>query len=340
MIVVEMEAKVRRRAVLAALGSAVVLLVLNYLGSQGFQGMKLTEAGYVIATYLFVAGSAYRLVQWGHRPGARMYLRGALRRLMFDKTGAKAGAQTLGANLAAQRFILKRGSRRWLAHMAISWGCMLSFLLTFPLVLGWLKFKFVEPMSYTVYVMGFPTISFKLGGLLAELFFNGLNLSATLMIIGLILAYANRALARRNYPEARAEWDMAPLHALMLVGLTGLAITVDYKFFGGRTYLFWAIAHQLTVVGLLVWFPFSKLFHFEIRPVAVVVQAYHQSEAARLQRCVACERAYAPAQQVADLTAELDVTLLDHCPDCKRRIRARRYLTKEVMEICTQVSTR
>ncbi|MFZ5814503.1 MAG: hypothetical protein ACOY93_04295 [Bacillota bacterium] len=343
----EMEADVRRRALLWAAGSLILLLLIHGLGSGGFH-IKLTELGYVIGTYLFVAGSAYRIVQWAARPGARMYLRGFLGRLKQRRAARRAGA-TLLHNLAAQRFIYRRSALRWLAHFAISWGCLLSFALTFPLVLGWLQFRFVEPMHYQVVAMGIPTITFPLKSPVAALLFNGLNLSALLMVTGLVLAYIGRIRRRRDFPEGRPDWDLMPLHLLMAVGLTGLAITVDYKFFDGRSYPIWAVTHQIAVVLMLVWFPFSKLFHFLIRPLALAVETYHTAEAERAQQtCRMCHRPYAPERQVSDLSELLgeegfsqpvvgdfgrpipDREMIQYCPDCKRQIRARRYLHMEV----------
>lgn len=343
----EMEARVRQRALLWALASILILLAVHYLGSKGFRGVKLTEGGYLLGTYLFVAGSVYRLVQWGSRPGARMYLRGMWPRLR-QRRAAKKAAATVATNLVGQQFIWYRGASRWLAHFLISWGCLISFALTFPLVLGWLKFVLVDPRHYQVVVAGVPTITFPIKSLAATFLFNGLNFSALLMCSGLVLAYLNRLSKKRNFPEARPDWDMAPLHVLMFVGLTGLAITVDYKFFDGKTYVIWAIVHQLAVVLLLVWLPFSKLFHFLMRPLAVAVEVYHLAEGEAKKPCRMCQKEFAPAQQVADLSGALgeqgislpvmgpgglplpDREMVDYCPDCKRLIRARRYLHLEV----------
>ncbi|MFZ5828316.1 MAG: hypothetical protein ACOY94_28760 [Bacillota bacterium] len=328
----ELEAQVWRRATRWALGAVLVLLVLHAVGSKGFQGLKLTELGYVIGTYLFVAGVTFRLVQWSSRPGARMYLRDFRARLR-ERRAARRAAVTVVDNLAAQRFIFRRSAFRWITHLAISWGCMLSFALTFPLVLGWLKFTFVEPMHYQLVAFGIPTFVFPLKSPVATLLFNGLNLSALLMVAGLALAYLGRIRRRRDFPEGRPDWDLMPLHMLLIVGLTGLAISVDYKWFDGRSYVFWAVTHQIAVVLMLVWFPFSKLFHFLMRPMAVAVETYHEAEAARTkQPCRSCRRPFAPERQVADLTAMLgdEGEMLDHCPDCKRQTRARRYLHREV----------
>lgn len=343
----EMEATVQRRALLWALGSLAALLAIHGIGSGGFH-VKLTELGYVIGTYLFVAGSTFRIVQWASRPGARMYLKGFVGRLKERQAARKVGG-VLVQNLAAQRFIYRRSAFRWVTHLAISWGCLLSFALTFPLVLGWLQFRFVEPMHYQVIALGIPTITFPLGSPVAALAFNGLNLSALLLIIGLTLAYVGRIRRRREFPEGRPDWDLMPLHMLMLVGLTGLAITLDYKLLHGKTYLIWAVTHQVAVVVMLVWIPFSKLFHFLFRPLAVAIETYHTAEEQRAkQPCRMCQRPFASERQVSDLARVLgdegfsqpvvgefgrpipDREMIEYCPDCKRQIRARRYLHMEV----------
>ncbi len=343
----------RRRGLTWAAVAIVVLVLLTFLGSHGFRNLKLTEAGYILSTYLFVAGCAYRLGVWSYKPGVRMYLRGTLKRLLFARwDGARPWRTAVGTaidNLGAQRFIWKRGPLRWAAHFAISWGCLLSFALTIPLVLGMVKFRLAGPQTYQVVALGIPLMKFPIHSFTATLLFNGLNLSALLMVVGLVLAYINRLRMRAELPQSRPHWDMAPLHMLMVVGLTGLLITVDYKLFAGYSYPVWAIAHQIAVVVLLVWLPWSKLFHVLMRPLAISVKVYQQAECAReMATCKLCNRPFASQQQVDDLKQALgeqgisltvmdepgqaipDRQMVDYCLDCKRLIRARRYVNLEV----------
>ena len=45
--------------------------------------------------------------------------------------------------VAANRFIFRRGALRGAAHWAIMWGCLLAAAITFPLVWGWVHFETV-----------------------------------------------------------------------------------------------------------------------------------------------------------------------------------------------------
>jgi hypothetical protein len=41
-------------------------------------------------------------------------------------------------------------------HFLIRWGCVISALITFPLVFGWVHFKLEGELGYRAYVFGFP----------------------------------------------------------------------------------------------------------------------------------------------------------------------------------------
>lgn len=58
--------------------------------------------------------------------------------------------------MSLQKFIFRRGLSRWLMHQLIMWGCIISALITFPLVFGWVHFELEGDRGYRAYVFGFP----------------------------------------------------------------------------------------------------------------------------------------------------------------------------------------
>lgn len=48
----------------------------------------------------------------------------------------------------AQRFMFRRGFSPWLMRQLIMWGCVISALITFPLVFGWVHFELEGDLGY------------------------------------------------------------------------------------------------------------------------------------------------------------------------------------------------
>ncbi|HYF90788.1 MAG TPA: hypothetical protein VD969_00940 [Symbiobacteriaceae bacterium] len=324
------------------------LLVAVYLGSQQFLELDKSLLGYLVGTFCFIGGSTYRLAQFLGRPQAAMYFKGALtylfdkdvRRSVKRRRSAMTAAKGLVTNVVAQDFIWRRGWFRWLLHFNIAWGCLLSFAITFPLVFGWFRFKLVSADEYQIMIFGLPTVVFPIESLFGRLIYHALDFSAVMVVFGVILAYYKRFKAERFMIGGRSTWDLLPLHLLILVSLTGLLLTVSSAFLRGAGYTVITLTHQVLVIALLAYTPFSKLFHFLFRPLAVAVMVYHEASGEQ-QHCRKCGEAYAPAKQVADLkqvlgeksfsqpileAPVLDAEALDLCPSCKRDYRARRYI--------------
>jgi hypothetical protein len=334
--------------------SLALLFTAIFLGSRGFRDLDKSLLGYLVGTACFIGGSAYRLSFFLGRPQARMYVKGAwryltdksVRRAVRRRRSALTAAKGLVANIAAQNFIWRRGWFRWLLHFNIAWGCLLSFAITFPLVFGWLRFNLTGPRldQYDLMVMGLRMATFPIESVTGWLIYHGLDFTAVMVLAGVGLAYFKRYRKEREFPEARSEWDLLPLHLLLAVAATGLMLTVSSGLLHGSGYTVITLTHQVLVIVTLAYIPFSKLFHFLIRPLGVAVMIYHEA-GAEPQRCRSCGQAYAPAKQVADLKEVLgakgysqpimdahlipipDAALLDLCPACKREYRVRRYLT-------------
>lgn len=329
----------------------VLLFLAVYLGSQQFHELDKSLLGYLVGTACFIGGSTYRLAQFLGRPQAAMYFRGALKYL-FDKDvrrtvkrrrSALTAAKGLVTNVVAQDFIWRRGWFRWLLHFNIAWGCLLSFAITFPLVFGWFRFKLVSADEYQVMILGVPTVTFPIESLVGWLIYHALDFTAVMVVVGVGLAYYKRFKSERFMVDGRSMWDLLPLHLLILVSLTGLMLTVSSAFLHGAGYTVITLTHQVLVIILLTYIPFSKLFHFLFRPLAVAVMVYHEA-AGEKQHCRNCSEPFAPARQIADLKELLgekgfsqplleahlrpvpDAEMLDLCPSCKRDYRARRYV--------------
>ena len=63
---------------------------------------------------------------------------------------------------------------------------VLATLITFPLTFGWLAFfsDTATGPGYTIYVLGFPTVSFDALSFLGWVVFHGLDIAAVLVLAG------------------------------------------------------------------------------------------------------------------------------------------------------------
>ena len=253
------------------------------------------------------------------------------------------GTGTLGyalaRNFVAQEFIRRRGGFRWVMHLCLSGGCTLAFAITFPLVFGWIHFEsFADNAEmYRVLALGVPVDSFSVHSFKALLMFNALNIAAVLVLVGLVMA----AIRRLTDPGERATQtfleDILPLLLILAVTATGLALTVSYKFLGGRGHGIWAVVHMASVVALLLYIPFGKLFHIFQRTCSLAVSRYKKVGATGPRaHCRACGEDFASLMHVEDLKVVLDqlgfdyrfatprgrVHYQDICPACRRRLLA------------------
>ncbi|HWI61145.1 MAG TPA: hypothetical protein VNT75_04890, partial [Symbiobacteriaceae bacterium] len=285
-----------------------LLFLAIYVGSQQFHHLDKSLLGYIIGTACFIGGSTYRLAQFLGRPQAAMYFRGALKYL-FDKDlrravkrrrSAATAAKGLVTNVVLQDFIWRRGWFRWLLHFNIAWGCLLSFAITFPLVFGWFRFQLISADEYQVMIFGVPTITFPIESALGWTIYHALDFTAVMVVLGVVLAYFKRFKTERFMVDGRSLWDLLPLHLLILVSITGLLLTVSSAFLRGAGYTVITLTHQVLVIVMLAYVPFSKLFHFLFRPLAVAVMVYHEASAEK-QKCRTCGEEFAPAQQIADI---------------------------------------
>jgi nitrate reductase gamma subunit len=257
------------------------------------------------------------------------------------KRNTKSIAKTVVDNIILQKFIFSRGLYRGIQHIMISWGCIISFGVTFGLTFGWFRFDLIDPETYQIVMFNIPTITMAAHGFFAELVYNALNIGAIMVMIGVCMALYRRLTNYDVKVTQRFEFDILPLIILLAVTATGLFLTTSYVFLEGWMHPYMSLTHQVTVVIMLMYFPFGKLFHVPIRPLATAVpMSYQETLKVDTKSCKSCAQPYSNDDQIADVQAILkaqsfdlqlaDGTYLsDYCPACRRRMRAMKQMNME-----------
>jgi len=328
----------QRRALLTGLFFTSVLGALIVIGSRRLSHFDAALVAYTFATLFATFGVTYRYSMWLQRPPTRMYWRRGWQ--VFTRPRLFAAnllelTRRLTREVAANRFIFRRGRFRGLAHLCIMWGCLLAAAITFPLVWGWIHFETVPGAlgTYRAYLFGVPTSSFPLGSAVAFIIFHGLVWSSLLVLGGVIIAFRRRMVDHGAAAMQQFGEDILPLLMLGAISITGLLLTVSYEWMEGYAYDFLAILHAITVIVTLLWLPFGKLFHVFQRPAQVGVALYKEAEQrAEQAKCRRCGNAFAPAATIRDLaTVERELGFryeLDGagghyqqiCPRCRRAL--------------------
>jgi hypothetical protein len=330
-----------RNAIRAGVLAAFTVLLLIVAGSRQLKDFDWTLTTYAVGTMFAAFAIAYRYAVWAQRPPTLMYLKRGWqvftrRRARVPRNGAKLGRLLLD-NFILQTFITGRSRKRWIMHACLSWGGMLAFALTFPLVFGWIHF---EPApdnaeTYRVFALGFQIEQFGVRSLTGFLHFNLLNFSAVLMLVGLALSVSLRASDKGELATQTFADDVLPLLLLFTVSSTGLMLTVSSHFMAGAGFQFIGMAHAASVIGLLLYLPFGKLFHIVQRPLSLGVSFYREAgREGKRAHCLRCGQDYASHMHVADLklvldqlgfnyrfaTPEGEIHFQDICPPCRRRL--------------------
>lgn len=331
-------------AVLAAAG----LVTLIYLGSRGLKDFDSALIGYAVATVFAVAAIAYRYVRWITRPPTWRYFKaGWLNFLSWRNFRRYTNLIPVAwwHDILGQTFIRKRSPQRWLMHMAIFWGVVLSCLITFPLTFGWIRFTLIPPDHYQLWFFGLPVLHFPIRAGTGFALFHALDFTALLLIIGLAIALWRRATDVGLLTTQRFGFDLVPLVLLFAIAVTGLALTASSLWWEGRFYWFISLTHQVAVVGWLLSIPFGKFFHIVERPASIGVTLYqtvnqdieHYGAQPQTARCKRCGRELPSQQFIEDLKATLHDLgqtydlgddrgwLQEYCPTCKRGLRGQAY---------------
>jgi NNP family nitrate/nitrite transporter-like MFS transporter len=310
-----------------------------FFGSSHLRHFDWALFPYALATIFSAAAITYRCTLWLQRPPTKRYWQQGWR--LFWQGGVIHNSivltRLLVDNFAAQRFIARRSRQRWLMHLCLSWGSLLAFAVTFPLVFGWVHFETsaADLHMYQLFVFGVKLQEFSVDSVQALLFFNALNLSAVLVLVGIALALHRRL----TEPEALAlqqfSQDLFPLLLLFAVAVTGLGLTINARWLHGHGFGFLALTHAAAVSALLLYLPFGKLFHIFQRPAHLSVGLYKQAaQAGPPAQCVRCHQAFASQMQVEDLKRVLSELEFDYrcngpvmhyqhvCPPCRRKLLA------------------
>lgn len=330
----------------AALGAAIlatILLIASIvIGSRNLANFDAALVAYLFGCIFACFGVTYRYSVWLQRPPTRRYFVRTWQ-LLFSRQGLANLTELtkrFGVDFVGQRFIRRRGTARGIGHMLMAGGCMMAFAVTFPLVFGWINFG-LKPNgidTYEMYVFGFKVMEFPLHTVFAEVLFNALNWSAILVIAGVMLFMRRRLTQAGQIAIQTFENDWLPLLILLAISVTGLGITLDYRYMGGQAHQFMAITHAITVILFLLWLPFGKFYHIVQRPAQLGVAMYQREGREGPQAvCPHTGQAFTSKMHVDDLklvTKELgfDYTLadgtshLDLSPQGKRAALAKAHL--------------
>jgi hypothetical protein len=317
-----------------------LLALLILVGSRNLDHFDAALVAYTFATLFATFGIAYRYAMWLQRPPTRMYWRRGwqtfLRPRHFGRHVVHLGRRFF-VEFLANRFIFRRGVRRWAAHWLIMWGCLIAASITFPLVWGWIHFE-TSPEDlniYRAYLFGYPVSDFHVESFFAFIIFHGLVWSSLLVIGGVMLAFRRRMIDHGAVATQQFAEDILPLLLLFAISVTGLMLTASYTWMRGYAYDFLAILHAITVIVTLLWLPFGKFFHLFQRPAQLGVSFYKDvGKQMEQARCGRCGSEFASAMWVRDLaTVEKQLGFsyevigrrgVEHyqqiCPRCRRAL--------------------
>lgn len=335
-------------AALLAVLAAGSLILLIFIGSRGLADFDAALIGYAVATVFAAAAIVYRYTLWITRPPTWQYFKAGWRNFLSWQNFRRYTTLIPVAfwnDLFAQTFIGKRSLLRWIMHLSIFWGAILSALVTFPLVFGWIRFTLVPPDNYQLWFFGLPVLQFPIQAGTGFALFHALDFTAALLILGVAIALWRRTTDAGLISTQRFDFDLVPPVLLFGIAVTGLSLTASSLLWEGRFYWFLSLTHQVFVVATLLALPFGKFFHIVERPASIGVSLYQTvkqdaeregaaSQVAQCRRCgeplpskafiVDLKNTLRDLNQNYDLGPELG-SLQDYCPTCKRVLRGRTY---------------
>lgn len=342
-------AGVHAPAAALAVAAAALLVLAIYAGSRRLRDFDSALVGYAVGTVFALAAIVYRYALWITRPPTWRYFVGGWRNFLslanFRRYAALVPVE-LWRDIFGQTFLRHRGRGRWVMHLCLFYGVLLSLAITLPLTFGWIRFTLVPPDRYQLWLVGVPVVRFGIHAGIGFGLFHALDFTAVLLVVGIAIALWRRYTHVGLLTTQRFGFDLVPLVLLFAIAVTGLALTASTMWWRGRFYSFVALLHEAVVVGWLVSLPFGKFFHLVQRPASVGVTLYQRVNqhlpgpgGAGSDGALRCRRCGAPlpsAQFVQDLKATLgDLgqryelgeagSLHDHCPTCKRKLRSAAY---------------
>lgn len=325
----------RARAGFIATLVAGVLVAAIVIGSRKLQNFDPALVIYTFATVFATWGVAYHYYVWLQKPPTKRYWQRGWQ-LFFREAPQSIFklAQVSFTHLLTQTFISRRSKLRWIAHLFLSWGCLLAAAVTFPLVFGWIHFATLpnDQNQYVPHVFGFPTVPFPVHSLFGWVMFHVLDIAAVMVITGVALFLYRRMRDQSAQAVQSFAMDFVPLIILFAISVTGLALTVSNLYFDGIFYDFLSIIHAVCVIGALIYLPFGKFFHIFQRPAQLGVKLYHDvGERDPGAFCARCGERFASRMHIDDLNVILPQLGFDYsmpgpagtwqevCPPCKRK---------------------
>lgn len=320
------------------------IVVLSFFATRMFTHVDLNLYGYMVGTIVFLGGFFYRFIAWGERPPTKIMIKKGIK-LLFRKSTPKTSVEHLGT----YNFIWNRGIYRWTQHVMLGWGCVISAMVTFPLVFGWMYFTMEEGGYYTIVAMGINLMTVPADGIIAFFSYNALNFSAIMVIIGVCMALYRRLKNMQARAEQNFIYDFLPLYLLLFVSITGLLLTFMNVFLHGQGQYVMSLIHQFSVIITLIYLPFGKLAHIPFRPLSVFARNYreHYSEQS-MKACKVCGEEFVSAEQSNDVidvlgTNEIEFNmkedgfnLAELCLPCRRKYRIARFSGFATHEVKTK----
>lgn len=324
----------------------LLLIALVYVGSGGLRTFDAALIGYAVAVVVTTGALVYRYTLWITKPPTWRYFRAGWA-TFFSVANFRRYTTLIPkawfTDIFGQTFIYRRSVLRWVMHMCIFWGVVLSLLITVPLSFGWIHFTGVQPHDYRMWIFGVPFVVFTLDTPFAFLAFHALDFTAALLLVGLAIALWRRATDAGLIASQRFGFDLLPLVLLFAIAVTGLALTASSVLWEGRFFWFISLTHQVVVVAWLLSLPFGKFFHIIERPASIGVNLYQrvhedrERDAGEPASCPRCGNALPSRRFIEDLKTTLEElgqrydlgtelgVLQDYCPPCKRVLRENAY---------------
>jgi len=329
-----------RSAILIALAASAALTALIIAGSRNLEHYDAALFGYTVASVVAFGAIVFRYAIWLQRPSTRVYWRRGWALFRNRKSlvaNVSSAGKTFVGGFALQKFIYRRGFSRWLMHQLIMWGCIISALITFPLVFGWVHFELEGERGYRAYVFGFAVNSMDARSVIAWVTFHALDFTAIMVLIGCGMAIHRRLHDRGAIALQQYLLDFVPHLLLIAICVTGLMLTASSLWLHGYMYSFISLSHQAVVIMTLFYLPFGKLFHVIQRPASIGVELY-QRRARELPQaiCPRCGVEFVAEMWLDDLKTVVGKlgfdyrlanghVLQDYCPRCKRVMRGLAY---------------
>ena len=329
-----------RAATLTALAASAGLTVLIIVGSRNLEHYDAALFGYTVASVVAFGAVVFRYTLWLRRPATRVYWRRGWQLFRDRKNliaNTTSAAKTVIGGMAIQKFIFRRGVSRWVMHQLIMWGCVISALITFPLVFGWVHFELDGARGYRAFVFGIPLNVLDGRSAPAWITFHALDFTAIMVLIGCGIAIHRRLHDRGAIALQQYLLDFVPHLLLIAICITGLMLTASSLWLHGYMYSFIALSHQAVVIMTLFYLPFGKLFHVIQRPASIGVELYQRRAREMPQAvCPRCGTEFIAEMWLGDLKTVVnklgfDYTLKDghalqdFCPRCKRILRGLSY---------------